>query len=91
MLRPDFALSCSLYTGGSQTAQSVATLNGAGDCDVVFQVVIGHGFSHDHAGSITFRLADNERTKAAGNADFGYMRDYVRDLQSRSGGSAPKL
>jgi hypothetical protein len=72
-----------------ETADSVA--NREGNCDLVLIVRISAGLTKDHAEKIEFTLSDNERTKANKAADFGFIEAYVRDLQGKAKGVAPKL
>lgn len=72
-----------------ETADSVA--NREGNCDVVLIVRITAGLTKDHAEKIEFTLSDNERTKANKDADFGFIESYVRDMQGKAKGVAPKL
>lgn len=71
--------------------RDVRELNPKGECDVSLTVRFNHGISKDHASAIWFTLADNERAKAALTADFAFFRSYIKKLQERTGGAAPKL
>lgn len=76
---------------GIEEERSLAQVNESGDCDGLLRVEVNYGFSRDHAKYLTFRLTDNDRTKANLTADFAYVRMYIRDQQNRSRGVAPKL
>lgn len=75
---------------GNSRSENI-NLNPSGDCDVVMRVSANAGISPDHAGVLNFELADNERAQANARADFRFLRDYIKDLQGRSNGAAPKL
>jgi hypothetical protein len=82
--RPQYGLQGDIGSIGS-------IINPKGDCDVVLDVVFQFGISKDHAESVTFILSDNERTKLNLTADSAFLDGYVRDLQNRTKGNAPKL
>jgi hypothetical protein len=54
-------------------------------------MTVQFGISRDHARYITFTLSDLERTKANSAADFAFVQSYVRSMQERTRGTAPKL
>jgi hypothetical protein len=66
-------------------------MNGRGNCDVLLSVSINHGISPDHASSMSFLLADNERAKQNLTADYAFFRAYMKSLQDKVRGAAPKL
>jgi len=71
--------------------REIPSINPNKDCDVVALVRVVHGISRDHAKSLTFTLADNERAQANIAADFDFFGSYVSDLQNRTRGAPPKL
>lgn len=64
--------------------------NRSGRCDVYLRFEYRWGVSDNHAKDFSIILSDNERTKLTKEADMGFLRSYIKDLQSR-GGAAPKL
>lgn len=85
-------LGASLYANGTGVSQQdIPRINAKGECDVSMDVRFNYGISKDHASAIWFTLADNERAKAALTADFAFFRSYIKKLQERTGGAAPKL
>ncbi|MEA2950917.1 MAG: hypothetical protein QOJ96_437 [Alphaproteobacteria bacterium] len=72
-------------------ADYVPQINRDGTCDVVLSVSVYPGLTADHAKRIEFALGDNERAKANLTADFGFLDAYVRDMQGKAKGVAPKL
>lgn len=72
-------------------AQDVPRINTTGTCDAIFLIQITFGISRDHVKDVSFTLSDNERAKANLNADFAYVRDYIRGLGERTRGAPPKL
>jgi hypothetical protein len=75
----------------ARSSSMVPEINRTGDCDVVMEVDIGFGISPEHAKRVDFVLSDNERVKLNAGADYAFFESYVRDLQSRTKGNAPKL
>lgn len=69
----------------------VARINERGECDVLLHVSFTHGISKEHARVISFTLTDYERAKANLTADFGFFENYVKSLQDKTSGRAPKL
>lgn len=88
--RPDMN-ACSPQGIGDHTAASVQQINASGVCDVMRRVEITTGISGDHASMVVFWLSDNERAKKNVGADFAFFNNYVKSLQQRTGGAAPKL
>lgn len=76
---------------GINSSPDVPMINRTGDCDVVLEIDIEHGMSDEHVKKVAFVLSDNERTKANVGADFAFFDSYVRNLQARPTGAAPKL
>ncbi len=79
------------FTASGYSQAYVKEVNEDGTCDVVLRIEIRPGISDDHIASVEFWLSDNERTKRNLAADFAFFEGYVRQLQNRSGGAAPKL
>lgn len=75
----------------AQNASVLPHINTDGDCEAAMLVTVHHGISRDHAKAISFSLFDNERLKATATADYRYIELYIKDLQQRSRGAAPKL
>lgn len=84
---------CWPYIGDVTNQNDIRTINtrSGGDCDVVLDVKITTGISDDHAGSISFTLADNERGRAHLLTDFDFFSTYVERYQNSVGGAAPQL
>lgn len=78
-------------TTGVMQSSHVPTINRTGNCDVILRVEIRYGISKDHAQSVKFTFSDNERAKANLTADFAFLNNYLRDLQTRTKGNTPKL
>ena len=74
-----------------QSLQRVREVNKRGDCDVVMLLNVVRGVSQNHVRILKFDFGDNERMKANIIADYTYISDYVRSLQTRSLGAPPKL
>lgn len=73
------------------SARDIPTINPSGNCDVVLEISVNYGISSDHAKSITFRYGDNQRAKENLTADFAFFDGYVKNVQQRTKGAAPKL
>jgi hypothetical protein len=72
-------------------ARDIPTINPNGNCDVVLEISVNYGISSDHVQSITFRYGDNQRAKENLTADFAFFDGYVKKVQQRTKGAAPKL
>lgn len=83
-------LSCSADMAAN-SPDAARNANRTGNCDVVLDINVGPGISNDHARNLEFTLSDNERTRQNVSADFRFVGDYVRNLQSQSTGAPPKL
>lgn len=88
--RPDIN-ACSPEASLANSAAAVPQINASGVCDVVLRVDVTTGISSDHASMVVFWLSDNERAKKNAGADYAFFNTYVRSLQQRTGGAAPKL
>jgi len=75
----------------SGNAEDIQRTNPQGTCDAMLRLTVQFGLSRDHARHLTFILSDLERTKANRAADFAFVRSYVRSMQERTRGTAPKL
>ena len=71
-----------------QMAQSI---NPNGACDLAYDVRFVNGISNDHAATAEFIVTDAERAKQDILADFAFFDSYVKGIQNRTGGAAPKL
>lgn len=74
-----------------QSLQRVQQVNRRGDCDVVMLLDITRGVSQNHVRILKFAFGDNERMKANSIADYTYISDYLKSMQSRKLGAPPKL
>ncbi|MEA2902774.1 MAG: hypothetical protein QOI12_161 [Alphaproteobacteria bacterium] len=84
-------VSCLPFTGADTNQAALREINRNGDCDVVLMVEVRYGISKDHAATIRFAFADNERAKANLGADFAYFQSYVESLRGQTKGAQPKL
>ena len=66
-------------------------INSNGACDLAYDVHFVNGISKDHVLTAEFIVNDAERARQDIQADFAFFNDYVRGLQNRTGGTAPKL
>lgn len=84
---------CSPMTAMPHTvgARDIPAINPNGNCDVVLEISVNYGISSDHVQSITFRYGDNQRAKENLTADFAFFDGYVKKVQERTKGAAPKL
>jgi hypothetical protein len=73
------------------SARDIPTINSSGNCDVVLEIAVNYGISSDHVKSIIFRYGDNQRAKENLTADFAFFDGYVKNVQQRTKGAAPKL
>ena len=74
-----------------QSLKDVQQVNRRGDCDVVMVLDIVRGVSQNHVRIMKFAFGDNERMKANSIADYTYISDYIKSLQTRRLGAPPKL
>ena len=82
---------CTALFVGTQTRSALKNVNANGVCDIMFETNFTFGISTNHARRIEFFLSDQERAKNNKEADYAYVESYIRDLQSQSKGTAPKL
>lgn len=74
-----------------QSLQRIREVNKRGDCDVVMLLNVVRGVSQNHARILKFAFGDNERMKANILADYAFIDDYLKSMQSRNLGAPPKL
>jgi hypothetical protein len=72
-------------------ARELNRINANGQCDVSLDISINYGISKNHASALTFVLTDNERGKQNLAADYAFFSGYVKSLQEKVRGAAPKL
>jgi hypothetical protein len=89
--RNQFACSPISAVPHTVSARDIPTINPSGHCDVVLEIAINYGISSDHVKSIIFRYGDNQRAKENLTADFAFFDGYVKNVQQRTKGAAPKL
>lgn len=92
--RPDlpqnYCIASAWDGAGIMNEGGIPSMNSTGDCDVALGVEMRPGISTEHAGTVVFRLSDNERARQNYTADFAFFRSYIENLQS-GGGATPKL
>ncbi|QCI63951.1 hypothetical protein [Phreatobacter stygius] len=76
-------------------ASSIASINTAGNCDVVLNMTVTTGISPDHIQRVEFVLSDNERAKVNATADYAFIEAYAKEvmqgLQNQNRAATPRL
>lgn len=88
---PIMAVTCNDAGAWTYEEMRLPEINKSGECDVFLVATFNHGISPEHARTVGFILADNERIKANYTADYAFFQTYIEELRGKTAGQAPKL